>query len=286
MLSIRHILFPFDFSTQGVQAAPFVRALARRFNARVTLFSAGSPPWDGSTPDLVALSDHGARQAPRQLQSELDQALPTELTGVPVDRVADAGDPAYRIVDFAHTHDVDLIMMPTHGVGLFRRLLLGSVAAKVLHDARCPVWTATHAEEEHGKPHPRSVLCAVDDGEGSVGLMQWAEAFSARIGARLSLLHVVEPITDWPSLEHERARQDQFRLEARAKMESVQATAGVVAPLRVAVGDIVTAVAEDAWQEDADLVVIGRGSPSESPGRWRSHVYGISRRSPCPVLSA
>ena len=43
-------------------------------------------------------------------------------------------------------------------------------------------------------------------------------------------------------------------------MESIQATAGVAAPLRVAVGDIVTTVAEDAWQEDADLVVIGRGS--------------------------
>ena len=46
MLSIRHILFSFDFSVQGVQAAPFVRALAQRFNARVTLFSTGSPAWN------------------------------------------------------------------------------------------------------------------------------------------------------------------------------------------------------------------------------------------------
>ena len=46
MLSIKHILFPFDFSVQGVQAAPFVRALAQRFNARVTLFSTGSPAWN------------------------------------------------------------------------------------------------------------------------------------------------------------------------------------------------------------------------------------------------
>jgi hypothetical protein len=52
MLSIKHILFPFDFSVQGVQAAPFVRALAQRFNARVTLFSTGSPAWDGSPLDI------------------------------------------------------------------------------------------------------------------------------------------------------------------------------------------------------------------------------------------
>ena len=286
MLSIKHILFPFDFSVQGVQAAPFVRALAQRFNARVTLFSTGAPAASLSPADIGVPRDDGGRQRVPQLQLELEQALPTELAGTQVDRVADAGDPAYRILDFAHTHGVDLIMMPTHGVGLFRRLLLGSVAAKVLHDARCPVWTATHAEEEHGKPHPRSVLCAVDDGAGSADLMQWAEAFSAHIGARLSLLHVVEPITDWPSLEHERVRQDQFRLEARARMESIQATAGVVAPLRVAVGDIVATVAEDAWQEDADLVVVGRGNQAESHARGRSRAYAISRRSPCPVLSA
>ena len=34
---IRRILFPFDFSDQGVQAAPFVRALASQFRASVTL---------------------------------------------------------------------------------------------------------------------------------------------------------------------------------------------------------------------------------------------------------
>jgi nucleotide-binding universal stress UspA family protein len=39
-------------------------------------------------------------------------------------------------------------MMATHGTGLFRSLLIGSVTAKVLHDARCPVWIATRAEEQ------------------------------------------------------------------------------------------------------------------------------------------
>ena len=115
MLSIKHILFPFDFSVQGVQAAPFVRALAQRFNARVTLFSTGSPAWTLPA-DIGPPGNNGTAQAAPQLQLELEQALPTELTGIPVDRVADAGDPAYRIVEFAHTHGVDLIMMPTHRI--------------------------------------------------------------------------------------------------------------------------------------------------------------------------
>jgi hypothetical protein len=48
-------------------------------------------------------------------------------------------------VEFAANHHVDLVMMPTHGVGTFRSFLVGSVTAKVLHDANCPVWTAAHA---------------------------------------------------------------------------------------------------------------------------------------------
>jgi nucleotide-binding universal stress UspA family protein len=285
MPTFHHILFPFDSSPPGVQAVPFVKALATRFDAKVTILTVAPPAWDVVPFGAGALVEEATAESARALTSQLDQALLSEFTGLSVDYVTDAGDPARRITDFAPPHGVDLIMMPTHGVGLFRRLLLGSVAAKVLHDATCPVWTATHAEEERARPLPRTVLCAVDKGPAAPGLMQWAAAFTARIGATLSLLHVVEPITDWPSLEREQARQDQFRAEAREKMESLKQAAGVAAPLRVAVGEIVATVTEDARQEDADLVLIGRGSIGESHGRWRTHAQGISRRSPCPVLS-
>ena len=57
------------------------------------------------------------------------------------------GDASEVITKYAAEHGTDLIMMPTHGYGVFRGLLLGSVTAKVLHDAVCPVWTAVHVEE-------------------------------------------------------------------------------------------------------------------------------------------
>ena len=285
MLTINHILFPFDFSAEGSRAAPFVQALALRFKAQVTLFGVVPPVWDAAPIGTGAIAGESTAEWMRGLKSQLDQALLDQLPGVTVERVADSGDPALRIVEFARTHSVDLIMMPTHGVGLFRSLLIGSVSAKVLHDAECAVWTATHAEEQRSRPLPRSILCAVDGGAGSAALMQSAAAFSAQVGATLKLLHVVEPITDWPSLEREQARQDGVRNEARAKVESIQNEAGVAAPLRVAVGQVVATVTEDARQEDADVVVIGRGVVTETLGRLRTHAYGIIRRSPCPVLS-
>ena len=70
----------------------------------------------------------------------------------------------------------DLIMMPTHGYGPFRRFLLGSVTAKILHDATCPVWTSTHLETSvgTGKVGIRKVLGAVDFGPRSSVVLQVA----------------------------------------------------------------------------------------------------------------
>lgn len=169
MATIKHILFPFDFSEQGSQAAPFVSAVAKRHGADVTLLSVLPPVWDYPSMGMPVVI--GADQTSEgQLKSRLDGALTKELEGLAVQRVTATGDPATRIADFANdpvnggasNQGLDLIMMATHGTGLFRSMLIGSVTAKVLHDAHCPVWTATHAEEQHSPPEPKTVLCAVD----------------------------------------------------------------------------------------------------------------------------
>jgi nucleotide-binding universal stress UspA family protein len=197
----------------------------------------------------------------------------------------DGGDPSLRIVDYAHSHAVDLIMMPTHGLGRFRSLLVGSVTSKVLHDAKCPVWTAAHAETQSASEIPRIILCAIDGSAATPSIAQWAADFGRAMDARLDFLHVVGPISDWPSLESERRLQEQVRDEARTRIGSMLRSSGVGAPLRVAVGGIVPTVTEEAKQEQADLVIIGRGAVSEPFGRLRTHAFGIIQRSPCPVLS-
>ncbi len=282
---IKHILFPFDFSVQGSQVGPFVRALALRFDARVTVLSVLPPTFEVMPAGMGIPAGEDIAASQRALQARLEEALVNELADLPVERTTDAGDPGFRIADFAHRHDVDLIMMPTHGVGLFRRLLIGSATSKVLHDVRCPVWTAAHAEHQHARDLPRTILCAIDATPESTALLRWAADFSTRVGATLKLLHVVGSITDWPSLERERMLQEQVRQAAQAQIASIQASAGVDAPLRVAVGDTVPTVSEEARREDADLIVIGRGSLQSPFGRLRTHAYGIVQRSPCPVLS-
>jgi nucleotide-binding universal stress UspA family protein len=283
MSTIKNILFPFDFSEQGSQAAPFVRAIANHFGASVTLMSVLPPVWDFPTLGVPIVTSDSAVEG--DLKARLDEALTKELEGISVQRVPCSGDPASRITEFAHANGVDLIMMATHGTGLFRSLLIGSVTAKVLHDAKCAVWTATHAEEQRSPDVPRTILCAVDGTDKTPALIQWAAEFSQRMGASLKLLHVVPPISDWLSLPSERDLQEQVRDEARVKINVLQQSARVEAPLRIAVGQIADTVTEEARQEAADLILIGRGSLQSSLGRLRTHAYGIIQKSPCPVLS-
>jgi nucleotide-binding universal stress UspA family protein len=89
---------------------------------------------------------------------------------------------------------------------------------------------------------------------------------------------VARAITDWPSLESERALQEEARDAAHAKIASIQAAARVHAPLRVAVGNIVATVTENAREDDADLILIGRGALQSALGRLRTHAYGIIQR--------
>ena len=284
MPDIRHILFPFDFSDQGVLAARFVRAMATRYQARVTLLSVLPPVWNVPPAGIPALAPDSDDML-NGLERRLNKALIPELAGLAVEREVDMGDPGLKIAEFAARHAVDLIMMPTHGFGLFRSLLIGSVTAKVLHDAACPVWTATHDEEQRSSEIPSTILCAIDGSDKSCGLLKWAFDFSTKLGARLNALHVVPAISDWLTLPSERSLQEEYREEARIRMDALKKAAGLEVPVRVAVGDITKTVAEEARQEGAELVLIGRGTLQQTLGRLRTHAYGIIRTSPCPVLS-
>jgi len=287
-LPIRHVLFPYDFSEQGRQVVPFVSAFVKRFGACLTLLSVVPPALETVPEEMggpALRRGEASADWKRALQSQLDKALIDEFADVRVERVVECGDAALRIADFAHNRDVDMVMMPTHGLGMFRRVLAGSVTSKVLHDVRCPVWTAAHVELQHTPAVPRTVLCAVDASTEGVPLLQYAALFSRRVGATLKVLHVVEPMSDWPSLARERALQEEARETATQAVASMLEAAGVDASSKVVVGQIVGRAVEEAREDKADLVVVGRGALSEPFGRIRTHAFGIIEQSPCPVLS-
>jgi nucleotide-binding universal stress UspA family protein len=287
MRTIKHILFPIDFSDRCCNVVPFVASMARRYSAKVTLLSVVPPLYYAALgePGTAVVVDFS--ELLEDLKARLDCSLIQEFAGVQVDRVAELGDPAKVITEFAHTQGVDLIMMPTHGCGLFRRLLLGSVTAKVLHDAKCPVWTAAHVDQKPCGDQAvcHDILCAVDGTPDGVALMQRASELSKDAGATLRLVHVVPEMEGVPSSQMDLERSAELRKEAHEALNQQEASAGVDAPICVAGGNVTEAICDEARRHDANLVVIGRGVMHETLGRLRTHVYGIVRQSPCPVLS-
>jgi nucleotide-binding universal stress UspA family protein len=287
MLAIKHILFPIDFSERCCGAAPFVEAMASRFGAKITLMGVLQPFWYG-TADPGAMVAIDIDELRNQLQARLDASLVDEFRHLPTERITDVGDPAEVITGYAQREGVDLIMMPTHGYGPFRSLLLGSVTAKVLHDAQCPVWTGAHMEEPPAREHLacRNLLCAVDGTPKAAPLMEWSAQFARDTGATMRLVHVV---ASGAEADLERQINKEFdamiRKEARETVERLQRAVGVEAPLCIATGDVAGSIREEAWRHAADLIVIGRGLLHETLGRLRTHSYGIIRQAPCPVIS-
>ena len=188
MFRIEKILVPTDFSGNSLIALRQAGELARHFQAQVTLLHIDEVLATHPFANEAARAEHVAAR-----RKQLNALGTPELEGVAVKRMVCCGEPARMIVMRAYEEQSDLILMPARGGGVFRRFLLGSVTAKVLHDAECPVWTGAHLAElpESGHGEIRHILCAVDFGPQSRKTVAWAAGFSSELGARLTVVHAV-----------------------------------------------------------------------------------------------
>ncbi|MBI4876513.1 MAG: universal stress protein [Acidobacteria bacterium] len=289
MFSLAKIVLPVDFSERSLGAARYVEALAARFDSEVLILHVLPPPhYEFSALEVggTMLNELFAARA-KQVRLELDEFRTPEMARIRTRRLVLEGDPARKIVEFAHAEQAGAIVLPTHGYGPFRRFILGSVTAKVLHDADCPVWTGIHLEQAPPVDAIRfgNILCAVDLGPQSPRALRWAAALAAEYGARLTIVHAAmcgEPPLNAAAGE-DWARQITER--ARDEIEALKRTLGVEAGVEVRTGDAPHLVCDLARRLPAELLVIGRGSAAGVFGRLRTNAYAIIRQSPCPVVS-
>jgi len=259
VLPFKKILFPVDFSQQSIGAAHYVEALTGRFDAQLTVLHVIEPPSYNDT-----LMDRSGQRKQR-----MDAFLAKELAYFKVERLVVEGDPASNILKIATAKQSDVIMMPTHGHGAFRRFLLGSVTAKVLHDADCPVWTGVHLEQAPplDKLEFRNFVCAVNLDAHGRKVFESALEFADEYRANLTVVHAAGSVGV---------------AEARRRLEEmVEAKASIV----VEPGEVAQIVANTASRIPADMLVIGRSPSPGVFGRLRTHAYPIIRQSPCPVIS-
>jgi len=289
MIAFDRVLFPTDFSQQSAAVAPAVQAMAKRFGSEVTVLHVIDlpPNWYGA-PEAAAWS---ALINAGRLRLEggvaLDRFVAAHFQEFPVTRALEEGDAACQIVDYARDHKIQLIMMPTRGHGPFRAALLGSVTAKVLHDAAVPVWTAVHAQQLTAHPAERwkRMLCALDTGSEDLAVLRWAAEFAAEQGLQLRLAHAVQGADGTFTEERDPSMYEFLCNTAREGIAKMQAEAGTNFEVCLRAGSAARVVHQAAIGHQADLVVIGRGVMHKTLGRLRTRAYSIIRHAPCPVIS-
>lgn len=291
MLQMERLLVPIDFSDMSLAAVRRAAELARRFHSQITVLYVNELPEiqaiGGPMGFATASWDSVRSEYLAARKTQLDDFGVAELNGIPVRRIVCCGDPAQVIVARAAAERTHLIIMPTRGIGAFRRFLLGSVTAKVLHDADCPVWTGAHAAETPPAPaHVGHVMCAVDFGPQSVKALRWGADFAKAVSARLTVAHAVLEVP--PNLPDRYAFQwhEEAHWGANERLQTLLLDSGVHAEaLVVSDGDVARALSEAASEKGTGLMVIGRRCAGCAPMRLGTHGYAIVCSAPCPVVS-
>jgi len=278
MLPFRKILFPVDYSEPCEAIVPYVAEMQRHFSAELSLVHAYGAEALAYSP--LPITDPELPEQARALAEErLREFAQANFPGLHVELYSGIGEPGGVIDDVVRHQGADLVMLPTHGRAPLRRLLLGSVTAKVLHDLTVPVWTG----------HPlripyTAILAAVDISDEAEGVIRAAASFAASYRAELSLTYVME----MPPVSIETAfgpYRDDFMAAADTRVTQLKKKAGVSAPHTILDGPVPWAIRDEALRLSADLIVTGRGEVLGTFSRLWSHLYPIVRHAPCPVLS-
>lgn len=281
-MAVRHILFPTDFSPRCEAMVPLVTALARRFDAKVTILHVVESVRIASE---FAPLEHHLATIMEELRGKLDHYQEDAFRGLAVDRDFRIGHAVDEIVDAAKTAAPGFIVMPTHGRTRYRELLLGSITAGVLHDTESPVLTSAHAAElPEFKALPQTIVCAVDLSEASAGVLSAASQFAAAIGASLRVIHALPSLglaAGFANIEWEVQAQTR-----RKEYAAIASAAFISEPVDIVTGENVNdAILADLKTANADLLIIGRGKTQGLLGRLRTGAHDLIRRSHCPVLS-
>jgi nucleotide-binding universal stress UspA family protein len=292
MVKISRILMPVDFSDRCLGMTHYARAIAEKYDAEIILLHVVNPVF--VTPD-IGMAPPAVVAMPQWLIDEksklLDGFAVAELAGQRVRRLVYEGLPEMQIVEAANSEDVQLLIMPTHGYGVFRRFVIGSVTAKVLHDVNYPVLTGVHMEKHVSdtKVEFRTVVCAVDLNTRSTETLLAAARLASDFGGKLAVVHVAQsPEQGSTATAADLQPQLEELVAGELAKNNLTFGSGRLA-ISVKLGDIDKTICDFTANISGDILVIGRAHGDDegdrAGGHLRSHTYSIIRQASCPVLS-
>jgi len=296
MFSPTAILHPTDFSESARSALRHAVHLARHHDATLHIVHVSTD--FGEDPirkafearvDAAGFNKAVRAEAKAQLRALLE---PLDTDGLTIETMYERGvAPAPVILGYANAHDVDLIVMGTHGRRGVKRFMLGSVAEEIVRHASCSVLTV-RGDLDSDPATIRRVLTPVDLSDVTEPLMETAENVAAAFRAHLDVLHVVEPLPfPVPLLGgitiHDLMPDPEDRAQAQLQ-EIVGPMHDGTVPVdtHVREGRAAMAILNAADELDADLIVIASHDASRLERVMLGGVTArVVRRAECPVLT-
>jgi nucleotide-binding universal stress UspA family protein len=297
VIEFRRILCPVDFSESSDRALAYAGALARWYDAQLTVLHV-VPSFEpmqvrGGLGEPVRLLTPLPRE---QVLAEMSESLNLAALSPRATPLAEAGDPRSTIIDQALATKADLIVMGTHGRRGFKRLLLGSVTEAVLREAPGPVLTVPpHASARASEAVTfKRILCPIDFSPSSLQALGFALNLARQADGRVTLLHVVEWLAE-EDLPRASAHFDvpEYRsYMASDARERLRALVAHESRTWVDISDVVEfgrahrEILRAAEGKPADLIVMGaQGRGGIGLTLFGSTTQQVVRGAACPVLT-
>ena len=294
MMTLRSILCPVDFSEPSQHALRSAVAIAAQYKSRLTVFTAVDPLLAHAAE--ARFSQDLAKDTETALREFVSAATPGAAAWAPpVGIDVQVGEASELIVDAAARQQADLVVMGTHGLGGFRKLLLGSTTERVLRRTQTPLLAVPLTQPQLVVIDPsgprfatKTIVAATDFSEAAAAAVRCGSALAEERTAPFILVHVVAPVTvaaRWQS--YLEGVNDERMSQARSGLESVAAGLHTRQPpdLVVVLGPAAEAIAETAQQRDAGLIVMGlsgeQGAFAPRPGTIAYRVLCLAH---VPVL--
>ena len=295
MLPFKKILFPVDYSDSCRALAPYVKEWKQHFSAELVLIHAYAlqPAFAARTAEgslvydeVIAVDPAWPSEIQAAEQERLRKFAASAFAAESLETVLEEGEPGTVIHRYLQREGADLVVLPTRGLGPIRRLLLGSVTAKVLHDVAVPVLTEAGAAIVEHQPQSRcrTILCALEPGEEAEAVLKAGCVLAKSFGAELHLVRVVPTPPPGSEIDFTPYRKELIDA-ADVWLRELKGKFGIDVPHAILDAEITEGIRHEAIRRKADLIVTGRGHAQDFLSRAWSHLYPIVRESPCPVLS-
>lgn len=298
-MRLERVLCAVDFSEFSKRALHHAEAFANWYDAELHVVHVQQAVLSVAALELVPPSavPQSVEDVARTTAEALETFIREAGVAVPARRAVLDGPIARSIASHAAEIRADILVAGTHGRSGFQHALIGSTAERLLHKAPCPVLTVPPAADEPGsadRVRLTHVLCGLDFSPSSLKGLALALSLAQEHGCRLSLVHVVEVLSEEEALAQASQRVGDYVATRRANAKREIARV-VPAEARswcdvsevVELGSPAAVLLRLAEDRAADMIVLGsQGRGPIGRALFGSTTQSVVRHATCPVLTA